>query len=121
MKINKHFTFPVLKYVSGPAVFPSLSCWITLSAILTLTSCHSHSSGNGKTVFHYNEFSGIASLDPAFAKNQSIIWATHQLFNTLVETDKDLHIVPSLAKSWEVSPDRLNYTFHLRTDVFFSR
>jgi oligopeptide transport system substrate-binding protein len=72
-----------------------------------------------KQVFHYNDFSGIASLDPAFAKNQSIIWAVHQLYNTLVETDNDLNIVPSLAYRWEVSADRLVYTFHLRPEVYF--
>jgi ABC-type transport system substrate-binding protein len=71
------------------------------------------------SVFHYNEFTGIASLDPAFAKNQSTMWPAHQLFNTLVEVDSQLHIVPSLAKSWEVSENRLIYTFHLRNDVFF--
>jgi ABC-type transport system substrate-binding protein len=74
------------------------------------------SSGN---IFHYNEQTGIASLDPAFAKNQSIMWAIHQLYNTLVEVDKDLHIVPSLAKRWDVSEDRLTYTFYLRNDVSF--
>jgi peptide/nickel transport system substrate-binding protein len=41
------------------------------------------------------------------------------LYNTLVEVDNDLHIVPSLAKNWEISDDRLIYTFHLRTDIFF--
>ena len=83
-----------------------------------LTSCNDNEH-HGKQVFHYNEQSGIASLDPAFAKNQSIMWAVHQVFNTLVETDPFLNIVPSLAKSWDVSADRLTYTFHLRTDVFF--
>jgi len=47
------------------------------------------------------------------------MWPAHQLFNTLVEIDDSLHIVPSLAKSWDISPDRTIYTFHLRTDVFF--
>lgn len=70
-------------------------------------------------VFHYNEYAGIATLDPAFAKNQSIIWAVHQLYSTLVEMDGQLNAAPLLAKSWEVSPDRLTYLFHLRTDVFF--
>ena len=74
---------------------------------------------NEQNIFRYNEVSGIGSLDPAFAKSQSVIWATHQLYNTLVETDSQLHIVPSLAKSWEVSEDRMQITFHLRNDVFF--
>ncbi|HEX5651598.1 MAG TPA: ABC transporter substrate-binding protein [Chitinophagaceae bacterium] len=72
-----------------------------------------------RNIFHYNEQTGIASLDPAFAKNQSIMWPVHQLFNTLVEIDDSLHIVPSLARSWELSADRLTYTFHLRNDVYF--
>ncbi|MDP9229608.1 MAG: ABC transporter substrate-binding protein [Bacteroidota bacterium] len=83
-----------------------------------LTACYSRHQRNSN-IFHYNEQTGIASLDPAFAKNQSIMWVIHQVYNTLVEVDKDLHIVPSLAKSWDVSKDRLTYTFHLRSDVFF--
>lgn len=81
-------------------------------------SCENNRSST-KQVFRYNESSNIASLDPAFAKNQSIIWAVHQLYNTLVETDKDLNIVPSLAYRWEISEDRLLYRFFLRNDVFF--
>ncbi|HVY74361.1 MAG TPA: ABC transporter substrate-binding protein [Puia sp.] len=75
--------------------------------------------GHKRQVFRYNEPTGIATLDPAFAKNQSIIWPVHQLYNTLVQTDSSLQIVPSLAKSWEISKDNLVYRFHLRTDVYF--
>ncbi|WP_205513402.1 ABC transporter substrate-binding protein [Longitalea arenae] len=85
---------------------------------ILLNACGSRTGGN-KQVFHYNEATGIATLDPAFAKNQSIIWAVHQLYNTLVETNEALEIVPSLAYSWDVSADRKVYTFHLRPDVFF--
>nr|WP_294906812.1 ABC transporter substrate-binding protein [uncultured Lacibacter sp.] len=74
---------------------------------------------NEQNIFKYNEVSGISSLDPAFAKSQSVIWATHQLYSTLVETDEQLHIVPSVAKRWEVSEDRQQITFYLRDDVFF--
>src|SRR6185312_1656709 len=85
--------------------------------IFFISSCSQHE--KVKNIFHYNEQSGIATLDPAFAKNQSIMWAVHQLYNTLVEVDQDLNIVPSVAKSWEISGDRCAYTFHLRNDVFF--
>ena len=84
----------------------------------SFTACHSHSTSNKKT-FRYNEPTGIASLDPAFAKNQSVIWPVHQLYNTLVQTDANLNIVPSLAKSWDISDDKKTYRFHLRGDVFF--
>ena len=86
--------------------------------LILLCSCSDHVHQD-KKIFHYNEQTGIASLDPAFAKNQSIMWAIHQLYNTLVEVDDQLTIRPSLAKRWEVSTDQLVFTFHLRTDVYF--
>ncbi|ATL48291.1 ABC transporter substrate-binding protein [Chitinophaga caeni] len=73
----------------------------------------------GKIVFRYNQPEGIPTLDPAFAKNQAIIWGVRQIFNTLVEPDSLLRIQPSLAKSWDISADRKTYTFHLRNDVYF--
>ncbi|MBC7873772.1 MAG: ABC transporter substrate-binding protein, partial [Ferruginibacter sp.] len=87
-------------------------CW------LLVAGCYNKKNSEG-TIFHYNEFNGIASLDPVFAKSQSVMWPSHQLFNTLVEIDDSLHIVPSLAKSWDISADRAVFIFHLRTDVFF--
>jgi len=47
------------------------------------------------------------------------MWAVHQLYNTLVEVDSQLNIVPSLAKRWEISDDKKTYTFYLRNDVVF--
>lgn len=88
------------------------------SLLLLLIGCGS-ANKEWHAVFRYNEPTGIASLDPAFAKNQSVIWAVHQLYNTLVETDTALHIQPSIAASWDISPDRTEYRFHLRRDVFF--
>ena len=90
-----------------------------LSALMVCTvSCYIPST-SGNNIFHYNEFSGIPTLDPAFAKSQATMWPAHQLFNTLVEIDDSLHIVPSLARRWAISADRKVYTFYLRNDVFF--
>jgi oligopeptide transport system substrate-binding protein len=91
--------------------------FVIVPAII-LSACGS-GRNSGKQVFHYNEQTGIASLDPAFAKNQSVMWPIHQLYNTLVEIDSNLNMVPSLATHWDVSDDRRVYTFHLRNDVFF--
>jgi len=96
-----------------------------LLPLLLITVCSSMLSSclrkktSGKDVFFYNESTGIATLDPAFAKNQSIMWPVHQLYNTLVEIDTGLNITGSLAKSWEVSSDRLTYIFHLRKHIVF--
>jgi peptide/nickel transport system substrate-binding protein len=74
-----------------------------------------------KTVFRYNESSGVTSLDPAFASNQANIWACNQLFNGLVSLNDDLIPEPCIAKSWTISPDGKIYTFNLRNDVYFHR
>ncbi len=74
---------------------------------------------NSKTVFKYNESAGITSLDPAFAKDQSTIWAANQLFNGLVQLDDALNVKPCIAKRWLISEDGLFYTFFLRNDVRF--
>ncbi|MDP4261936.1 MAG: ABC transporter substrate-binding protein [Bacteroidota bacterium] len=93
--------------------------WLLAAGNCLLVSGCFNGGKKDKKIFHYNEQTGIASLDPAFAKNQSIMWPVHQLYNTLVEIDDSLHIIPSLAKSWTISDDRLTFTFHLRDDVFF--
>ena len=89
---------------------------------LLLTGCNSCSNSNNsgnKKFFRYNQSSNIASLDPAFSKDQSTIWACNQLYNSLVALDDNLNTKPSIAKRWEISEDGKIYTFHLRTDVKF--
>ena len=89
-----------------------------VTSFLFLLSCGGRQE-KPRNIFHYNETTGIATLDPAFAKNQSIIWAVHQLYNTLVETDDELNIVPSLSDHWQVSADRKTYIFHIRPNIYF--
>lgn len=97
----------------------SRSVCILILAVTCIFSACINKRNKDLKIFYYNEQTGIASLDPVFAKNQSVMWAVHQLYNTLVEIDDSLHIGPSLAKSWDISADRKTYTFHLRNDVFF--
>ncbi len=82
-------------------------------------SCGSPLQDDNLSIFRYNQSSGIATLDPSFAKDQATIWACNQLFNGLVQLNNNLEVVPSIAKNWEISADGLHYTFHLRNDVFF--
>ena len=70
-------------------------------------------------ILHYNESDGISTLDPAFAKDKSTIWATSQIFSSLVRIDDSLKISPLIASDWLISPDGKEYTFNLRTDVHF--
>ena len=95
-----------------------LRLFTLIAAIVLLASCQQQKRME-ENYFHYNESFGITSLDPAFAKNQSNIWAVHQLYNTLVETNEQLEMIPSLARSWTISADRLTIDFLLRNDVVF--
>nr|WP_244954786.1 ABC transporter substrate-binding protein [Winogradskyella helgolandensis] len=72
-------------------------------------------------VFRYNEHKNIGSLDPAFSKDLADIWATHQLFNGLVQMDDQLNVKPCIAKNWTISDSAKTYTFTLRDDVFFHK
>ncbi|MFN8288309.1 MAG: ABC transporter substrate-binding protein [Chitinophagales bacterium] len=95
--------------------------YLLLTGCVLLTACNGCNKGHDKNgkFFRYNQASGITSLDPAFASDQSNIWAVNNLFNSLVQLDDSLNIKPAIANRWEISEDGLTYTFHLRTDVFF--
>lgn len=94
--------------------------WYYLLLIFLIISCQNKESKfDVSQVFRYNEHSNISSLDPAFAKDQRNIWAVHQLYNGLVQLDDSLRVIPSIAKSWQISEDGKVYTFSLRDDVYF--
>ena len=94
---------------------------IILVATLLFSACGNNDRNQGLQIFRYNESAGIASLDPAFAKDQAMIWASQQLFNGLVQLDTNLQVQPAIAKRWHISPDGKTYTFTLRNDVYFHR
>ncbi|WP_299101211.1 ABC transporter substrate-binding protein [uncultured Winogradskyella sp.] len=87
-----------------------------------LVSCNNSSNSNKDSlVFRYNEHKNIGSLDPAFSKDLADIWATHQLFNGLVQMDNKLNVIPAIAKHWAITDSAKTYTFTLRNDVFFHK
>ncbi|KUI23416.1 ABC transporter substrate-binding protein [Mycobacterium sp. GA-1285] len=58
-------------------------------------------------------------LDPHKTSAYFSFEVLENVFDTLVEPDADLQMRPALAESWEVSPDQLSWTFHLRPGVTF--
>ncbi|WP_426670802.1 ABC transporter substrate-binding protein [Mucilaginibacter sp. McL0603] len=95
-----------------------LICFCCAIALI-LFSCHGSNQSSHKTVFNINLDEGLTSLDPAFCRNQNTTWMDNQLYNGLVQVDDSLKILPCIAKSWDISADGLQYTFHLRNDVYF--
>ncbi len=96
-------------------------CLVLFLCISMFISCTQMGGDEDKKIFKYNESAGISTLDPAFAKDQALIWACNQLYNGLVQLDNDLEIKPCIAKSWTISEDKLTYTFFLRNDVYFHK
>ncbi len=89
-------------------------------AVLTLAACRMPDNSD-KQIFRYNESAGITTLDPAYAKDQTLIWGCTQLYNGLVRLDEQLQPQPCIAHSWTISPDGKTYTFALRRDVLFHK
>ncbi|KUH84126.1 MULTISPECIES: ABC transporter substrate-binding protein [unclassified Mycobacterium] len=58
-------------------------------------------------------------LDPHKTSAYFSFEVLENVFDTLVEPDANLEMRPALAESWDVSPDQLSWTFHLRPGVTF--
>ncbi len=107
-----------------------ISALIIIAAVLAVfAGCGKKSGGDnmvelkggikGGGVFVSNETENIRSLDPVGINDVVSHHVAHQIYDLLIDLDTNLQLVPMLAKRWEVSPDGLTYTFHLRNDVLF--
>ncbi|MGC8824191.1 MAG: ABC transporter substrate-binding protein [Bacteroidales bacterium] len=70
-------------------------------------------------ILYYNESKGVLSLDPAYARNQSVIWVVNQIYNGLLQIDDSLNIRPCIAYRYAITNEGREYTFWLRPDVYF--
>lgn len=62
----------------------------------------------------------IPILDPHIAELPEAGMIFRQIYDTLVYRDtRTKAFVPGLAQSWDIAPDGLTYTFHLRDDIRF--
>ncbi|MDK2877346.1 MAG: peptide/nickel transport system substrate-binding protein [Thermoanaerobacteraceae bacterium] len=74
-----------------------------------------------KNILRMAIMSNPPKLDPVFATDTSSSRIIYQIFETLVDYDKDGNVQPLLAESWDISPDKKTYTFHLRKGVHFHK
>ncbi len=78
-------------------------------------------SGNRAQILHQGIATEPQDLDPQLLQFQSHFNVFMALSEGLVGYDpSDLHPVPGVAERWEVSPDGLTYTFHLRANAKWS-
>jgi oligopeptide transport system substrate-binding protein len=102
-----------------------LKCVVVCFGLLLLAGCWSRESpvkqGNRDQVLHRSLGADIAELDPHLITGLPELNVASALFEGLVTEDpRDLHPVAGVAQKWEVSPDLLRYTFHLRPDAKWS-
>ena len=77
--------------------------------------------GDREQVLHRGIGADPTDLDPHVATNLAEVDLVSALFEGLVVEDPvDLHPVPGVALRWDISPDLLTYTFHLRADAKWS-
>jgi oligopeptide transport system substrate-binding protein len=79
------------------------------------------SSGDRGQVLHRGINPDLTDLDPHLATLSSDYTVLSALLEGLLSEDPvDLHPVPGVAERWEVSPDGITYTFHLRAGARWS-
>ena len=77
--------------------------------------------GTREQVLHRGLSADPSELDPHLITGLPEINVVSTLFEGLVAEDPvDLHPVPGVAESWDISPDGLTYTFHLRANARWS-
>src|SRR5579884_3778094 len=71
--------------------------------------------------FVFGRRNDSVSFDPILTEENFDIWVFMNIYDQLVRVSNDgTAIEPGLAEQWEISPDGLTYTFHLRPGVVFS-
>jgi len=117
---------PSKKFLIG--FLPTLLCLVAIFTVACggstqpTTATHAKAAAN-KQVFVSGAQVGnedLYSFDPALAPDAFSAYAIDLVFTGLVETDDKLNVKAQLAQSWDISPDHLTYTFHLRSGLKFS-
>lgn len=122
-----HLTLlPSLNKFSPPAVTVNclrLNVMRRVSALLLplLLACGDGGGGTSRrTLVDSRDNYDPRSLDPALSTDVPTGRAVGYLFDGLTRFTPDARVVPALATRWDISPDGLVYTFHLRRGVRFT-
>jgi len=91
-----------------------------LGATAAVPAFGASAAGNNTTTLTMHALKGdIPTADPALASDTTSGQLASETFTTLVRGDEqDLSkILPGMATKWDVSDDKLTYTFHLRNNI----
>ncbi len=92
---------------------------LALGTAMALSLAATSASAEDKVSVAVNTMQIFSSLDPAKVTDYTGYMAIVNMYDGLTTVAPSGQIISHLAKSWDVSPDGLTYTFHLRDDVKF--
>jgi len=120
----KRKTKPGLRRKADSCRGACINLWLTLFLLLS-TSCHRAETdaerGTRLQVLHKGNGQEVQDLDPQLVNSVSSLNIISALLEGLVSEDPhDLHPVPSVAESWEISSNEKNYILHLRHNAKWS-
>lgn len=104
---------------------PTTARWIACIALLGLAAVAMDRGAFAQTtppaggVLTVATGSEAITLNPAEAADIPSISLNRHLYDGLVDYNEKLEVIPALAESWTVSPDRLTWIFRLRRNVRF--
>ena len=90
-----------------------------LLALVALACRGGDASPERKTLVDSRDRDDPRSLDPALSTDVPTGRAAGYVFDGLVRFTPDARVEPALAERWDVTPDGMAYTFHLRHGVTF--
>lgn len=109
----------MLAFSRAPARVSTICSFLALAGMAGVACRSAEPAGDRHTLIDSRDNYDPRSLDPAFATDVPSGRAVAYLFDGLTRFTPDAKVEPGLARSWDVSPDGLVYTFHLRPDVRF--
>jgi len=92
---------------------------LAVLASLVLAGCGSSGAPSRHELIDSRDTYDPRSLDPALSTDVPTGRAVGYLFDGLTRFTPDAKVEPALAARWDVTPDGLTYTFHLRSGVKF--
>ena len=102
-------------------------CLVLLTAALLLAGCTkpesaapAASSPAPRKVLRYGNGAEPQDIDPHVVTGTPEYRLISCFTEGLVSEDPEMNVIPGVAERWEISPDRLTYTFHLRADARWS-
>ena len=92
---------------------------LVLPTILACGGGGGESAPQRRTIIDSRDTYDPRSMDPALSTDVPTGRVVSYLFDALTRITPEAKVVPGLAKSWDVAPDGITYTFHLHSGVKF--